>query len=166
MRILRNCCRLALSASSLWNSWPLRREGERERESGSLHWKPWEELEVTCYICIIQQSDKPMILNRDFFFSWWGRDFLFFCVFFFFDGKCELFLIPNDYFWSKEGWQHWHIIIWQGPLSKWRSPRTEIKKPGSPHLQCRDHQRLTDSISSPSLVPTVGRCRCPLPRPS
>lgn len=28
----------------------------------------WEELEATCYICIIQQSDKLMILNQVFFF--------------------------------------------------------------------------------------------------
>lgn len=50
----------------------------------------WEELEATCYICIIQQSDKLMILNQVFFFfSWWGRDF--FVVVFLKNGKCELF---------------------------------------------------------------------------
>lgn len=55
--------------------------------SGDLHWKLWEELEVTRCTCIVQQADKLMILNQDFFFSWWGRDFLVFLE----NGKCELF---------------------------------------------------------------------------
>lgn len=44
--ILRNCCRLALFASSPWNSWPWWREGE----SGNLHWKPWKKWSYMLYM--------------------------------------------------------------------------------------------------------------------
>lgn len=53
-----------------------------------------------------------MILKRFFFPGGEGTFCFCFC---FFDGKCELFLIPNGYFWSKEGWQHWHIPSGKGP---------------------------------------------------
>lgn len=95
---LENCCRLALSASSLWNSWPLRRNRVREWESSL---EAWEELEVTCSICFIQQSDKPMILNRDFFF-WWGRDFLFLLLFCFLMGSVSSSLFLMTIFEAKK----------------------------------------------------------------
>lgn len=49
----------------------------REGANGSPHWKPWEELEVTCSICSVQHSDKLIILNQD-FFSLVGKGLLFF----------------------------------------------------------------------------------------
>lgn len=50
----------------------------REGESGDLHWKPWEELEVTCCTCVVQQSDKPMLLYQDFDFLGGEGTFWFF----------------------------------------------------------------------------------------
>lgn len=108
LHILRNCCRLALFANSPLNSWPCVEEGE----SGNLlHWKPWEELELICNICSVEQSDKLMVLNQDFFplvgkglfISFWRL------------GSMSSSFTPNGYFWSKEGWQHWHIPPGKGP---------------------------------------------------
>lgn len=39
-----------------------------------------------------------MILNRDFFFFLVGKGLFVVAFVFIFYGKCELFLIPNDYF--------------------------------------------------------------------
>lgn len=59
-------------------------EGGREWRSSL---EAMEELEVTCCIRIVQQSDKPMLLYQDFDFLGEKRTFWFFLE----DGKCELF---------------------------------------------------------------------------
>lgn len=71
LRILRNCCRLAIFANSPWTLSLVWREGV-EIFTGS----NGEELELICNICSVQQSDKLMIPNQDFFPPWWGRDFI------------------------------------------------------------------------------------------
>lgn len=79
--------------------------------SGDLHWKLWEELEVTRCTCIVQQADKLMILNQDFFFLGGEGTFCFFWRM----GSVSCSLIPDDCFWSKEGWWHWHIPPGKAP---------------------------------------------------
>lgn len=99
-----------------------------------------------------------MILNQDFFFLGGEGTFIFLE-----NRKCELFPYSWWLFLNQRRLATLAHSTWQGPLSKWRSPRTEIKKPWS-HLQARDHCGPTDSISSPSLMPTLSCCHCPLLR--
>lgn len=155
--ILRNCCRLALFASAPWNSWPCVEGRGVGIFTGSCG-KNWS----SCCVCIVQQADKLMILNQDFFFL--GGEGTFW-VFFLENGKCKLF--PHSWwlFLKQRRLVTLAHTTWHGPLSKWRLPKTEMKKPCSPHLQGKDRQGLTDSISSPSFMPALGcRRRCPLLR--
>ena len=116
MHILRNCCRLALSASSPWNSWPMRREGERMGVLTGSHGKNWK----SYAIC----ASNSNLINGWFLIKTFFPDgtFVLFCFYFCFVLFCFWImgsvcssLIPNDYFWSKEGWRHWHTPSGKGP---------------------------------------------------
>lgn len=111
---LENCCRLAL-LPTLSGTLGLCGGRERERRGdfiGSCG-KNWKSHAI---YALYSNLINRWFLIEIFFFPGGEGTFCFcFCFVFFFDGKCELFLIPNDYFWSKEGWQHWHISSGKGP---------------------------------------------------
>lgn len=150
---LRNCCRLALFASAPWNSWPCVEGRGVGIFTGSCG-KNWK---LHAVYALYSELINWWFLIK-IFFSWRGRDFLVFLE----NGKCELFPYSWWLFLKQRRLVTLAHTTWQDPLSEWRSPRTEIKKPCSPRLQGRDRQGLTDSISSPSFIPALGcRCRCP-----
>lgn len=159
--ILRNCCRLALFASAPWNSWPCVEGRGVGIFTGSCG-KNWS----SCCVCIVQQADKLMILNQDFFFL--GGEGTFW-VFFGRMGSVSCSLIPDDCFWSKEGWWHWHIPPGTAPWVsegfrelRWRNLALLISRAGT----VKDSQ--TPSLPQASCQPWAAAAAapywgCPLP---
>lgn len=66
-------------------------------ESGTLHWKPWEELKIARCICSSQHSDKLMTSNQDYLFGGEGT-----FNFVLDNGKCEFFPYPVAVFEAKK----------------------------------------------------------------
>lgn len=66
-------------------------------ESGTLHWKPWEELKIARCICSIQHSDKLMTSNQDYLSGGEGT-----FNFVLDNGKCEFSPYPVAVFEAKK----------------------------------------------------------------
>lgn len=66
-------------------------------ESGTLHWKPWEELKIARCICSIQHSDKLMTSNQNYLSGGEGT-----FNFVLDNGKCEFSPYPVAVFEAKK----------------------------------------------------------------
>lgn len=66
-------------------------------ESGTLHWKPWEEMKIARCIYSIQRSDKLMTSNQDYLSGGEGT-----FNFVLDNGKCEFFPYPVAVFEAKK----------------------------------------------------------------
>lgn len=144
-------CRINVFASSPWNSQPCE---EGESVESSLEAMGRIASYVLCMHCTAMWSTDG---SWDFYFPVEEGTF---CFCFLENGKCELLPYSWWLFLKQRRLVTLAHRTWQGPLSTWRSPRPEIKKPCS-QLQGRNHQGRTDSISSPSFTATLGCCRSP-----
>lgn len=144
-------CRIDVFASSPWNPSLVRRE-----RVWNLHWKPWEELQVTCYVCIVQQCDQLMVLE---IFIFLLRKGLFVFVFWRM-GSVSSSLIPDDCFWSKEGWWHWHIAPGKDPWVREGLLDLRLK-----NLALSSRPGTIKDVQTPSPLQasqaTLGCCRSP-----
>lgn len=145
LHILRNCCRLALFASLPWNSCI---EGGKVEFSTGSNGKNWK-LHAVCSAFSILTNWWLLIKT---IFSGVGGTF-----YFVLDGEVWVLPLSSGYFWSQEGWKHWHIPPGKGPQVSEVLPNLGVRTLVPP-VRGRDHKGPTDSISSVSFRTTLGCC--------